>query len=595
MTTRRQFLRRSGALAAAGMVSPTAIHRALAAASDATFVFRNGAVLTFDGRKEPATCIATKDDLIVYVGSDAGATDLIGPDTEVINLKGRTVMPGIQDGHTHPLSAGQSLRQCSLDYAQLTLDEMRDRITVCLEETSEEEPDGWLRVRFWDYQDIQPPGTVPTKEDLDALDTARPILVHSLDGHTALANSRALEMAGVTAATPDPDGGTIVRDAAGEPTGLLQDNAVGLVSGVIPAPSIEQNARALRAALRRMNRLGITSFMNASSGEESLASAAVLRDNGRLTARAQFALTVDAEELEAPAGLIESLEAVRAPYVGGMLSAPTVKMFFDGVIEYPTHTAALLKPYRENTGTEDNPHWEPSDSRGPTYFEPDVANPGIAALDAAGWQVHAHAIGDRAVRTLLDAVDFAAQANGSMDNRHTVAHVELVHPDDFPRFAELGVLACMQMQWAELDTYTVDYVKPYIGKQRWRYLYPSGSISKAGGTVTGGSDWPVDPLLPFRQIEMAVNREGDEVYPYYPGPLEAQERLRRRASLRMHTANSAFQMHQLAETGSIEVGKKADVIVLDRDVERVPLTEVSHTQVLLTLLDGVEVHRSKHL
>ena len=504
-------------------------------------------------------------------------------------------MPGIQDGHTHPLSAGQSLRQCSLDYAQLTLDEMRDRITVCLEETSEEEPDGWLRVRFWDYQDIQPPGTVPTKEDLDALDTARPILVHSLDGHTALANSRALEMAGVTAATPDPDGGTIVRDAAGEPTGLLQDNAVGLVSGVIPAPTIEQNARALRAALRRMNRLGITSFMNASSGEESLASAAVLRDNGRLTARAQFALTVDAEELEAPAGLIESLEAVRAPYVGGMLSAPTVKMFFDGVIEYPTHTAALLKPYRENTGTEDNPHWEPSDSRGPTYFEPDVANPGIAALDAAGWQVHAHAIGDRAVRTLLDAVDFAAQANGSMDNRHTVAHVELVHPDDFPRFAELGVLACMQMQWAELDTYTVDYVKPYIGKQRWRYLYPSGSISKAGGTVTGGSDWPVDPLLPFRQIEMAVNREGDEVYPYYPGPLEAQERLRRRASLRMHTANSAFQMHQLAETGSIEVGKKADVIVLDRDVERVPLTEVSHTQVLLTLLDGVEVHRSKHL
>lgn len=160
MTTRRQFLRRSGALAAAGMVSPSAIHRALAAASEASFVFRNGAVLTFDARKKSATCVGVRDDLIVYVGSDAGAADLIGPSTEVIDLKGRAVMPGIQDAHMHPLFAGQSLRQCSLDYLQLTLDEMRDRITVCLEHTKEEEPDGWLEVNYWDYQAIQPPGTV---------------------------------------------------------------------------------------------------------------------------------------------------------------------------------------------------------------------------------------------------------------------------------------------------------------------------------------------------------------------------------------------------------------------------------------------------
>ncbi|MEO8422586.1 MAG: amidohydrolase [Actinomycetota bacterium] len=595
MTTRRQFLRRSGALAAAGVVSPLAIQRALAAASDASFVLRNGAVLTFDARKEPATCVAVRDDLIVYVGTDAGAADLIGPTTEVIDLKGRTVMPGIQDAHMHPLSAGQSLAQCSLGYLQLTLDEMRDRITVCLKQTEDEEPKGWLRVRFWDYQAIQPAGTVPTKADLDVLDTARPILVHSLDGHTALANSRALEIAGVTAATPDPPDGEIIRDASGEPTGVLEDSAVGLVGRHIPAPSVEQNARALRAAIRKMNRLGITSFMNASSDEASLASAASLRDAGRLTARAQYALTISAEELEDPATVIASLEAKRSPHVGGLLTAPTVKLFLDGVIEAPTHTAALLKPYRENTGTDEHPHWEPGDTRGPTYFDPEVANPGVAALDAAGWQVHTHAIGDRAVRTALDAFEHAADANGATDNRHTVAHVELVHPDDLGRFAELGVLACMQMQWAELDSYTVDYTKPYIGARRWRYLYPSGSIADEGGMVTGGSDWPVDPLIPFRQIEMAVNREGDEIYPHFPGPLHAQERIRRRASLRMHTANSAYQMHQLETTGTIEVGKKADVIVLDRDVERVPLTDVSTTEVLLTLLDGVAVHRSKHL
>ncbi len=560
-----------------------------------SFVLRNGAVLTFDGRKEPATCLAVRDGLIVYVGSDAGAADLIGPSTEVINLRGRAVMPGIQDAHMHPLSAGQSLRQCSLDYLQLTLDEMRDRITVCLDQTQEEEPDGWLRVRFWDYQAIQPPGTVPTKADLDVLDTARPILVHSLDGHTALANTRALEIAGVTASTPDPPDGEIIRDANGEPTGLLEDSAIGLVSGEIPAPSVEQNARALRAALRRMNRLGITSFMNASSDESSLAAAASLRDAGRLTARAQYALTASAEELQDPVTLLGSLEAMRTPHVGGLLSAPTVKLFLDGVIEFPTQTAALLKPYRENTGTDEHPHWEPGDSSGPTYFDPEVANPGIAALDAAGWQVHAHAIGDRAVRTALDAFKHARDVNGDTDNRHTVAHVELVHPDDLGRFAELGVLACMQMQWAELDSYTVDYVKPYLGMRRWRYLYPSGSIADQGGTLTGGSDWPVDPLYPFRQVEMAVNREGDEIYPYYPGPLQAQERIRRRASLRMHTASSAFQMHQLASTGTIEVGKKADVIVLDRDVESVPLKDVSTAEVLLTLLDGTVVHRSKHL
>ena len=270
-------------------------------------------------------------------------------------------------------------------------------------------------------------------------------------------------------------------------------------------------------------------------------------------------------------------------------------MFFDGVIEKPTHTAALIKPYRENVGTAEDPHWVPSDYSGPTYFEPDLANAGIAALDAAGWQVHIHAIGDRAVRTALDAFEHARDVNGALDHRHTIAHIELANPDDFPRFAELGVLGCMQLQWAELDSYTVDYTKPYIGAKRWRWLYPSGSIVEAGGMITGGSDWPVDPLIPFRQIEMTVNRTGDEIYPYYPGPLHTEEDLPRRFALRMHTAHSAYQLHQENETGSIEVGKKADVIVLDRDVERVALTDVSTTEVLLTLVDGDTVHRSNDL
>jgi predicted amidohydrolase YtcJ len=592
-STRRQFLARSGALAAAGLMSPAAIGRALAHGSAATTVFRGGPVLTWDG--SGATAVAVRDGVIVYVGNDAGAAGFISSTSEVVDLGGRLLMPGIHDAHMHPLSAGRGLAQCSLDYEPLTLDQMRDRITKCLKRSAAEEPDGWLRVRYWDYQAIQPPGTVPTKHDLDVLDTARPIIVNSLDGHSALANSRALELAGITAATPDPPDGHIVRDANGEPTGLLQDEAIGLVASVIPPPTVTEDARALRAAIKRMNRVGITSFMDASSDEADLGAAANLRDAGHLTARAQMALYVSSTDLEDPPTLIANLQALRTRYVGGHLQAPTVKMFFDGVIEYPTQTAALLKPYRVNTGTEDHPRWEPGDSRGPTYFEPEIANPGVTALDAAGWQVHVHAIGDRAVRTALDAFEHAGAQNGATDGRHTIAHVELAHPDDLPRFGELGVLACMQLQWAELDSYTVDYLKPYIGAKRWRYLYPSGTIAGQGGTVTGGSDWPVDPLYPFRQIEMAVNRTGDEIYPSYPGPLHAEEKLRRRQSIRMHTQGSAYQLHQETQTGSIAEGMLADVIVVDRDIQEVPLKDVSTTEVLMTMVGGDVVHRAKGL
>jgi hypothetical protein len=418
-TTRRAFLAKSGALAAVGIAGPGAIQRALAGTGKANMVFRNGAVLSFKNLTQPATCLAIRGNLIVYVGSDDGVADLIGPATEVIDLAGRTIMPGIHDAHMHPLYAGWGFRSCSLYYAQLTLNQMRDIIAGCLQQTHDEEPDGWLEVNYWDYQAIQPPGTVPTKHDLDVLDTARPIIVYSLDGHTALVNSRALALAGITAATPDPPDGHIVRDENGEPTGLLQDSATSLLSDVIPEPTVEQNAKALRTAIKRMNRVGITSYMDANSGEATLAAAANLRDAGRLTVRAQLALLVTSIDLENPVDLVDALDALRQPYFGGNLSAPTAKMFFDGVIEYPTHTAALLKPYRENTGTASHPHWEPSDSSGPTYFEPDLANAGIAALDAAGWQVHVHAIGDRAVRTALDAFEHARDTNGDLDHRHT--------------------------------------------------------------------------------------------------------------------------------------------------------------------------------
>ena len=306
---------------------------------------------------------------------------------------------------------------------------------------------------------------LPTKEDLDKLETSRPIIVFSLDGHIALANSRALAIGGVDASTPDPPGGEIRRGRSGEPTGILLDSAIGLVADKVPPLTAEQNARALAAAYAEMAKQGITSYLEASAGEEELAAMALLSDQGALTVRPSVAVYGDSELATDPAALLAHVEQMRATYGRPDVTIGTVKLFFDGVIEYPTQTAALLQPYRVNKGTKRDPEFVPGKSKGPTYFPPRVAEAAIAMLDAAGWQVHVHAIGDRAVRSALDAFEHARAANGATDNRHTITHLELVHPKDFDRFAKLGVLASMQLQWAERDSYTVDRLKPYIGTQ----------------------------------------------------------------------------------------------------------------------------------
>ncbi len=526
---------------------------------------------------------------IAYVGSDSGAAAHIGPATEVVDLRGRTLMPGIHDGHCHPLGGGLTLTKPTLNYRKLDLKEFVAAIRKLLARTSDQEPDGWLSVDLWEPSGMD---RQPTKEDLDRLPTRRPIIVVDLSGHTAVANSRALEIAGVTTSTPNPAGGRIERGPGREPTGVLQDNAIGLVSDKIPPLTTEQNADALQAGHEEMARRGITSYLNASVGESELAALAAVADRGPLSIRPSVAINVPARQAADPEAMLARLEELRAAYARPGVTIGTVKMFFDGVIEYPTQTAALLEPYRVNKGTKRNPRWVAGKSRGPTYFRQRVANRAIDALDAAGWQVHVHAIGDRAVRSALDAFEHARNRNQATDNRHTITHLELIDPQDFKRFKELGVCASMQLHWAGRDSYTVDALRPYVGEKRWRYTYPAGSLAQAGARLCGGSDWPVDPLLPFRQIEIAVNRKADEVYEGYEKPLFAQEGLSLRASLAMHTRNSAFQLHQESLTGQIREGYAADLIVLDRDLLRVRLERVSKAKVALTMVGGRIVHRA---
>ena len=361
---------------------------------------------------------------------------------------------------------------------------------------------------------------LPTKEDLDALPTQRPILVTSLDGHIALANSRALELAGIDSSTPDPPGGEIRRGRGREPTGILLDNAIGLVAKLIPAPTAEENADALAAGYELMAQIG-DHLLPARRRRRARARRArgARRPRPAAAAPARRRSWSRPRRPRIPAAMLARVEALRATYGRPGIAIDNLKMFFDGVIEYPTQTAALLEPYRVNKGTKDDPHWVAGKDRGPTYWKPAVANAAITAADAAGWQVHVHAIGDRAVRSALDGFEAALAANGATDRRHTITHLELIDPADFPRFKQLGVLASMQMQWAERDSYTVDRLRDYLGPKRYRNVYPAGSLHRAGALLCGGSDWPVDPLLPFRQIEMAVNRTADEVYAGDPKPL----------------------------------------------------------------------------
>ncbi len=559
------------------------------AAAIADTVILGGRVLSMDGSVRNATAVAVGGGKVIAVGSDDQARAVAGPQTEIIDAGGATVMPGVHDGHSHPFDGGVLLTQPSLNYAILDLEQFIKRMRKLVEKTADREPDGWMEVQLWDATAMD---KLPTKEDLDSLPTRRPIIVYSLDGHIALANSRALAIGGIDASTSDPPGGEIRRGPGREPTGILLDNAIGLVASKIPPPTPEQDADALAAGYELMAEAGITTCLHAAVRERELTALATLADRGPLPLRPHVALQVEGDEAADPAAMLARVEGLRSTHARPGVAIDNLKMFFDGVIEYPTQTAALLKPYRVNKGSKDDPRWVRGNDRGPTYWRPKVADAAITAADAAGWQVHIHAIGDRAVRSGLDGFEAALKANGRTDNRHTITHLELVDPDDFGRFAKLGVLASMQMQWAERDSYTVERLRDYLGRKRWRNTYPAGSLRKAGALLCGGSDWPVDPLLPFRQIEMAVNRTADEVYAGDPKPLFRDQGIKLKASLVMHTRNSAFQLHQENLTGRLVPGLAADLVVCDRDLLKVPLTKVSKAKSRLTMVDGRIVHRA---
>lgn len=549
----------------------------------ATKVFKGGHVVTMDAQRTVAQAVAVRGDRIIAVGSDADMARHIDSATEVIDLQGKTVLPGFIDAHIHPVLGATRLGQCSLDGEALTAAQIVTRLQACLA-AEPGAPGVWFEA-----VNVNPAGLVMTRADLDQVSTTRPMFVAGIDGHTGWANSLALQTVGVSAATPDPVGGVIVRDAQGEPTGSLLDAAQGLVSSAIPEISLAQHLVKSRQALDLARSKGLTSVQDAWASERAMDVYDALEKDGTLKMRVRANLMAEVADDEAQ---YTRLKEQRARFAGHKwVRADGVKVFSDGVIEYPTQTAAMLTPYLDENG-------QPTTNFGGRYFEQDVLERYLTRLDKEGFRVNVHSIGNFTTRAVLDAFEKVRVANGNHTIAHQISHLEIIHPDDIPRFAPANVLANLQMFWAIADVYTLDALKPYIDADAHRYLYPAGSLKAAHATIVGGSDWPVDsmpgePMLntPLRAIYMGVTRTNPIPDQYFGDVLYPQERVDRDTMIAAYTVNGAKALGLEKEVGSIEVGKYADFVFFDEDITQIDIDRLMFdVEVAATVLGGDVVY-----
>lgn len=579
-----------------------ALHGAACAVTPpAELVYRNGYVYTVDDNDTVRQALAVRAGRIVYVGDNAGAARLVGKSTKMIDLQGRMLMPGLVDGHMHPQSGGSRLLNCSLNYEPLTVPQFQARIQSCLDRDKNQKADRWLVVVNWFQQGMQPDGVATTAATLDALRTRRPVIVRSSFGHSALLNSKAIAIAGIKRDTADPAGGKIIRDPSGGATGLLEDAAQDMAMKLLPPLTAPENLAASGRALEAMRRQGITSFLDAYTDPETLTAFAALQRRGELTARAHFAVLIDLDKGATPQGAVAELLKMRKQFdQGPATAAPSMqvrhaKLFMDGVIAAPAFTGAMLEPYLVNKGTADSPSWHAGPSNGPaSYFSRDVLKTTLAELAAAGIDPHIHADGDRAVRDSLDAIEAHRATRGGDRMRPVLAHNEIVAPADFPRFARLDVTPVLSFQWAKPAPDTVGALKDYLGPARYATVEPQALLRDAGARVAYGSDWPVDPLDIWFALKVGVTRTAaPDAGKEFAGRLTAQPGMPRAAVLRAITINAAHTLRQETTTGSLEVGKLADLIVLDRNFFTVADEDIANIKVLQTVVGGKVVYQAK--
>jgi predicted amidohydrolase YtcJ len=520
--------------------------------------------LVFTSR--PAGAVAVRDGRIMAVGGDAA--ELIGRGTELVDLAGRLLLPGFQDAHVHAAAGGIELGQCDLTDATSPR-ECLHRIGEYARAHPERE---WIVGGGWALGLFD--GGTPGRELLDAVVPDRPVCLVNRDHHGSWVNSVALARAGIDRHTPDPVDGRIERDADGTPSGMLQEGAMALVSAVLPESTTAEQVAGLLRAQRLLHSLGITAWQDALVGAHNgmpdpTPAYLDLASTGRLTARVSAALWW---ERDRGAEQIEDLLRRRARLEQVGIRANTVKIMLDGIAE--NRTAAMLASYVGGDGS------------GLSFVDPAELRAHVSLVDSLGLQVHFHAVGDRAVRDALDAIEQARADNGRTDNRHQLAHLQVVHPDDIPRFRTLDAIANIQPLWAahepDLDELTI----PFLGPRRSAWQYPFGSLLRAGATIAAGSDWPVSSPNPLWGIHVAVNRIA-------PGSAEPaflpEQRIDLASAIAAYTSGAAYANH-LDDTGTIAPGNRADLVVLDRDPFDGPAEDIADTRVEQTFVGGIRVY-----
>ncbi|HEY2306106.1 MAG TPA: amidohydrolase [Streptosporangiaceae bacterium] len=573
----------------------------MTAEGTADLVLTGGAVYTVDAAQTWAHAVAVKDGRIAAVGTDADMRPYVGPGTEVVNLRGRMLLPGFQDAHVHASGGGLERSQCDL-----TGEHTRAGYLAAIRSYADRNPHAeWIAGGGWGMDVF--PGGVPSKEDLDAVVPDRPVFLSNRDHHGAWVNSRALALAGVDATTPDPPDGRIERTTAGEPQGTLHEGAMNLIRRVAPAVTLDEQVAGILEGQRYLHSLGITAWQEAIVGEYAVVPDCFdayreVERQGLLTARVTGALW-----WQRAAGLsqLDFLAERRSIADGSRFRTTSVKIMQDGVCE--NFTAAMLSPYLDGHGHE-------TDGRGTSFFDADELKEAVTAIDAQGFQVHIHAIGDRAVREALDAIAAARSANGlgrgggagasfgrgggagasRAEGRHHIAHLQVIHPEDVPRFRDLSVVANCQPLWASNEPQMTELTLPFLGPERSAWQYPFGSLARSGAQLCFGSDWPVSSPNPMWEMHTAVNRTTAPDYPFRGPdtgtPFLPGERIGLPAAIAAFTIGSAYVNHDERDAGSVEAGKRADLVVLDRDLFAQPAAEIAEAEVDLTLVDGTVVH-----
>ena len=542
----------------------------------ADVVFRNGTIHTVSAAG--AGAVAVRGDSIVYVGDPAGAEAMIGPATDVVDLEGRMLMPGIVDAHVHPMwGALEALYKCNFPFSA-TPDDIREAVAACVDA----QPDsGWITGGRWDSGFFENYDVASPRAWLDAVSGNAAVYLSDDSGHNGWANSKALEIAGITADTPDPPGGSIARDADGNPNGVLLESAQGLVGDHIPDESPKQGREAARFMAKTLNAFGITAAKPAAIRERHIAALAAADRDGELSVHIAAAIRTPYGRREAPLDY-DDIDRIRDAHASANVDTRFVKIFLDGV-PTPARTAAMLAPY-----VADDAHGSDF-TGGPLHVDKALLAQDLVELERRGYTVKIHTAGDRAVRDALDAIGEARDENGTTGLRHELSHAGYVDPADLPRFAELGVVADLSpVIWHPSPI--IDAVIAAVGPERGHRYWPVRDLIDAGAPLLAGSDWPsaVPDANPWVGIEAFVTRADPRGET--PGTLWPEQAITLVEAIRIYTLDGARALRIDDRVGSIEVGKRADLIVLDRDLTSIPIDDVGDTRVEQTWFRGELVY-----